>query len=139
MLTLTFNKSKSQKLPCVLRWSAIFSGCVDLGNSISITLPIKEVFEKWDHFNDIFWNVVDWKGTYFLFENMEYHSHTDKTRIFYALQNSHWKWMSYVETKITSFYNTTKEELDLSRLNTSSIDEETADLLIDFYTIQKEK
>lgn len=136
MLTLTFNKSKSQKLPYVLRWSALFSGCVDLGNSISITLPVKEVFEKWDHFNDIFWNVVDWKGTYFLFENMEYHSHTDKTRIFYALQNSHWKWMSYVESKIATIYNTTEEELILDNLDTSSIDDKTADLLIDLYRIK---
>lgn len=136
MLTLSFNKSRSIKLSYVLRWSALFSGCIDNGNSISIKLPVKEVFEKWDNFNDIFWNVVDWKGTYFLFENMEYHSHTDKTRIFYALQNSHWKWMSYVESKIATIYNTTEEELILDNLDTSSIDDKTADLLIDLYRIK---
>jgi len=136
MLTLTFNKSRSVKLSHVLKWASLFSGYIDNGNSISITLPVKEVFEKWDHFNDIFWHVVDWKGTYFLFENMEYHSHTDKTRIFYALQNSHWKWINYIESKIAKIYNTTNEELDISKLDTQNIDDKTADLLIDLYQIK---
>lgn len=137
MLTLHFNKSKSVKLSSVLRWSAIFSGYVDNGNDISIALPVKEVFEKWEDFNSIFWTAVDWKGTFFHFEDMEYHSHTDKTRIFYALQNSHWKWMNYIEGKIAQIYNTTVEELELNKIDTSNIDDRTANLLIDLYSIKK--
>jgi hypothetical protein len=139
MLTLTFNKSRSIKLSHVLKWSALFSGYEDNIDSVALSLPVKEVFERWDDFNSIFWTVVDWKGTYFSFENMEYHSHIDKTRIFYALQNSHWKWMNYIETRVALLYNTTKEELRLSNLNTSTIDDETADLLIDLYSIKKEQ
>ena len=138
MLTLIFNKSRSIKLSHVLKWSALFSGYKDNGDSISLSLPVKEVFERWDDFNSIFWTVVDWKGTYFFFENMEYHSHTDKTRIFYSLQNAHWKWMNYVEDRIAVIYNTSVDDLSLKKLNSSNVDNETADLLIDLYLFKKE-
>lgn len=138
MLILIFNKSRSIKLSHVLKWFALFSGYEDNIDSVALPLPVKEVFERWDDFNSIFWTVVDWKGAYFSFENMDYHSHLDKTRIFYALQNSHWKWMNYIETKIALLYKTTKEELSIEKLNTSKIDDKMADLLIDLYSIKKQ-
>lgn len=69
---------------------------------------------------------------------MTYHSHTDKTRIFYTLQNAHWKWMNYIEERVSRLYNITIEELDLSKINTKNIDDATVYLLIDLYSIKKQ-
>lgn len=48
-----------------------------------------ELIEKWEFFNLLFWRVVDWKGSAVEFDGQRFQSHSDKTRIFYALQNEH--------------------------------------------------
>lgn len=138
MLTLSFGKSTSQRYNNAVKLADKFSLVEKSEKAITVTLPVKEVFEKWESFNTMFWMVVDWKETILSYEGMNYQSHTDKTRIFYALQNAHWKWMNYVEERISKVYNTTTEELDISNLDTQNIDDATADLLIDLYTFNKE-
>ncbi|WP_283687086.1 hypothetical protein [Dysgonomonas sp. Marseille-Q5470] len=138
MLTLSFGKSTSPKFRDAVKLAEKFTSCVKTDNRTSVSLPVKEVFEKWEYFNQLFWTVVDWKETTLMYEDMTYHSHTDKTRIFYALQNAHWKWMNYIEDRVSKLYNTTVEELDLSKINTKNIDDATADLLIDLYSIKKQ-
>ena len=138
MLTLSFGKSTSPKFRDAVKLAEKFTSCVKTDNKTSVSLPVKEVFEKWEYFNQLFWTVVDWKETTLTYEDMTYHSHTDKTRIFYALQNAHWKWMNYIEDRVSKLYNTTVEELDLSKINTKNIDDATADLLIDLYSIKKQ-
>ncbi|SBV94912.1 hypothetical protein KL86DYS2_10815 [uncultured Dysgonomonas sp.] len=138
MLTLSFGKSTSPKFRDAVKLAEKFTSCVKTDNRTSVLLPVKEVFEKWEYFNQLFWTVVDWKETTLMYEDMTYHSHTDKTRIFYALQNAHWKWMNYIEDRVSKLYNTTVEELDLSKVNTKNIDDATADLLIDLYSIKKQ-
>lgn len=138
MLTLSFGKSTSPKFRDAVKLAEKFTSCVKTDNRTSVSLPVKEVFEKWEYFNQLFWTVVDWKETTLKYEDMVYHSHTDKTRIFYALQNAHWKWMNYIEDRVSKLYNTTVEELDLSKINTKNIDDATADLLIDLYSIKKQ-
>lgn len=138
MLTLSFGKSTSPKFRDTVKIAEKFTSCVKTNDRTSVSLPVKEVFEKWEYFNQLFWTVVDWKETTLKYEDMVYHSHTDKTRIFYALQNAHWKWMNYIEDKVSKLYNTTVEELDLSKINTKNIDDATADLLIDLYSIKKQ-
>lgn len=138
MLTLSFGKSTSPRFRDAVKLAEKFTSCVKTDNRTSVSLPVKEVFEKWEYFNQLFWTVVDWKETTLTYEDMTYHSHTDKTRIFYALQNAHWKWMNYIEDRVSKLYNTTVEELDLSKINTKNIDDATADLLIDLYSIKKQ-
>ena len=138
MLTLSFGKSTSPRFRDAVKLAEKFTSCVKTDNRTSVSLPVKEVFEKWEYFNQLFWTVVDWKETTLMYEDMTYHSHTDKTRIFYALQNAHWKWMNYIEDRVSKLYNTTVEELDLSKINTKNIDDATADLLIDLYSIKKQ-
>ena len=46
--------------------------------------------------------------------------------------------MNYIEDRVSKLYNTTVEELDLSKINTKNIDDATADLLIDLYSIKKQ-
>ncbi|WP_372934829.1 hypothetical protein [Mariniphaga sediminis] len=45
-----------------------------------------ELLEKWEYFNLLFWRVVDWKGSALEFDGQRYQGHSEKTRIFYALQ-----------------------------------------------------
>lgn len=137
MLTLSFGKSTSPRYNNAVKLADRFSLVEKSEKVITVTLPVKEVFEKWESFNTLFWMVVDWKETVLSYEGMNYQSHIDKTRIFYALQNSHWKWMSYVEERISKVYNTTTEELNISNLDTQNIDNATADLLIDLYTFNR--
>lgn len=138
MLTLSFGKSTSPRFRDAVKLAEKFTSCVKTDNKTSVLLPVKEVFEKWEYFNQLFWTIVDWKETTLMYEDMTYHSHTDKTRIFYALQNAHWKWMNYIEDRVSKLYNTNVEELDLSKINTKNIDDATADLLIDLYSIKKQ-
>lgn len=138
MLVLSFGKSTSPRYRNAVKLAENFSTYSKSENKIFISLPVKEVFEKWEYFNQLFWTVVDWKETTLLYEDMMYHSHTDKTRIFYALQNSHWKWINYVEEKVSSLYNIPAKDLDIENLNTQDIDDKTADLLIDLYNIKKQ-
>lgn len=136
MLILSFGKSTSPRYNNAVKLAEKFSTNSKSENKIFISLPVKEVFEKWEYFNQLFWTVVDWKETTLSYEDMTYHSHTDKTRIFYALQNSHWRWMNYVESRVVEVYNTNIESLDLSKIDTRNIDDATADLLIDLHTIK---
>ena len=138
MLTLSFGKSTSPKFRDAVKLAEKFTSCVKTDNRTSVSLPVKEVFEKWEYFNQLFWTVVDWKDTTLKYEDMVYHSHTDKTRIFYALQNAHWKWLNYVEEKISSLYNISGDNLNLKDLNTQNIDDKTIDLLIDMHIIKKQ-
>nr|DAJ08461.1 MAG TPA: hypothetical protein [Caudoviricetes sp.] len=138
MLAISFGKSTSPRYNNAVKLADKFSLIEKSEKVFTVTLPVKEVFEKWESFNTLFWMVVDWKETVLSYEGMNYQSHTDKTRIFYALQNAHWKWMNYVEERISKVYNTTREELDISNLDTQNIDDATADLLIDLYTFNKE-
>lgn len=138
MLTISFGKSTSPRYLNAVKLAEKFTSCVKTDKNTFVSLPVKEVFEKWEYFNQLFWTVVDWKETTLTYEDMTYHSHTDKTRIFYALQNAHWKWMNYIEDRVSKLYNTTVEELDLSKINTKNIDDATADLLIDLYSIKKQ-
>ena len=138
MLILSFGKSTSPRYQNTVKLAEMFSTCEKNDRITSITLSVKEVFEKWEYFNQLFWTVVDWKETTLLYENMMYHSHTDKTRIFYALQNSHWKWINYVEEKVSSLYNIPAKDLDIENIDTQNIDDKTADLLIDLHLIKKQ-
>ncbi|NDV93519.1 hypothetical protein D0T84_01130 [Dysgonomonas sp. 521] len=138
MLTLSFGKSTSPRYRDAVKLAEKFTGYKNTGGKISVLLSVKEVFEKWEYFNQLFWTAVDWKETTLSYEDMTYHSHTDKTRIFYALQNSHWKWINYVEQKLSLQFNISEDNLDLSKLDTTNIDDKTADLLIDFYSIKKQ-
>ena len=138
MLILSFGKSTSPRYRNAVKLAEKFSSYTKTDKNTFVTLHVKEVFEKWEYFNQLFWTVVDWKETTLLYEDMMYHSHTDKTRIFYALQNSHWKWINYVEEKVSSLYNIPAKDLDIENLNTQDIDDKTADLLIDLYNIKKQ-
>jgi len=107
------------------------------GNVVSVSM--KEVFEKWDYFNLLFWAIVDWKGSILEYEQMKYHSHSDKTRIFYALQLAHIKHICYIEAKISQLDRVQIGECKYSDLDFDNMPEIEMNNLIEYYNIIKTK
>lgn len=130
MITLTFNKSRSPKYPEAVKLALEFDRAVNAEPTFA-EISVKEIFEKWDTFNQLFWTVVDWKGMTLSYDGMEYHSHTDKTRIFYSLQNARWKWLAFVESRLTKLDEVYAGKIDLKNLSTESMTEEEINNLLD--------
>lgn len=97
MFTIKFKISKSKNYSIVRKLAAKFSDYSIIDGVNTIHISIKEIFEKWDFFNLLFWKTVDWKGTTFGYDGYDLHSHCDKTRIFYALQEAHTNWICMSE------------------------------------------
>lgn len=91
MFTLKFHKSKSKNYPLVEKLANKFSEHTFENDLHTIHISIKELFEKWDYFNLMFWKSVDWVDSTFGYDGFDLHGHEDKTRIFYALQQAHVK------------------------------------------------
>ena len=130
MLTLTFNKSRSPQHPKAVKLALEFEKSVN-DKETFVELSIKDIFEKWDIFNELFWTVVDWKGTILTYDGMNYQSHTDKTRIFYALQNSRWKWLGLIESRLHKAHEVYENKIDLKSISTESLTEEEINDLLD--------
>lgn len=86
--SIHFSTSRSKNFDKAVKLAQNFEGFKP-GPVNVVSLNIHEVFEKWEYFNLLFWATVDWKGTILELDGMKWHSHSDKTRIFYALQHSH--------------------------------------------------
>ncbi|NLO70250.1 MAG: hypothetical protein GX102_04770 [Porphyromonadaceae bacterium] len=97
MFLLKFRKSKSKYYAEAEKLAVNFDEHCFENNTHMIDLSLKEIFEKWDFFNLLFWKVVDWKGTSFGYEEFNVQSHSDKTRLFYALQWAHSTWINMSE------------------------------------------
>lgn len=106
---LQFRKSKSKFYKEVVELAGNFSYHFFKDNCHVLTIGLKEIFEKWDFFNLLFWKVVDWKGTTFGYGGYDMHSHSDKTRFFYALQWAHSTWINmsvdYLRKTAPAYYN----------------------------------
>lgn len=134
MIILSFPKSRSSKLKEAAKHTKVFENLKSLEDSYTINLTLKEIIEKWDSFNLLFWIVVDWKGTTITYDNMTYHSHSDKTKIFYSLQFSKQKFISYTEVKVKNEYikSTIGHRAYIESLD-DLLDDYISDLLIDVF------
>jgi hypothetical protein len=135
MITLHFEHSKSARYKDAVRLSMLFKASEGQDGAVTLTTDMKSVFERWEDFNSLFWIVVDWKGSYLEVDRMQYHSHKDKTRLFYALQLAHGYWINYVEQSILDAF----DPRDGSFNQLKPISERDADRLIDMYLIHKDK
>ncbi len=130
MIVISFKKSPSKNYKEALSLLLEFDKSVQ--DEISFAeISVKEIFEKWDTFNKLFWTTVDWKGMTLTYDKMTYHSHTDKTRIFYALQNSRWKWLSFVESRIQNIDQVYMKKIDLKNISTESMTEDEINDFLD--------
>lgn len=138
MITLHFPKSRSAKYNQAVKMAKLFNDYKqDTMNHVNVS--VKEVFEKWELFNSLMWTIIDWKGTTIEFDGMNYHSHTDKTRIFYSLQQAHQNWMNHTSYKLIQSYQVYEEEVDFDTVETENLTEDEVNRLIDLYTAKSLK
>lgn len=139
MFTLKFKKSKSKNYSLVEKLaSSFYQHYID--NDIHIIkMTIKEIFEKWDYFNLIFWKSIDWVGSTFGYDGYEMQAHEDKTRLFYALQQAHNRWICLSEDYLRSvapIYFC--EDLD-DELRAKIFNEKNGDIILDLILAKKNK
>lgn len=90
-IELEFNRTHSKYYSEVIRLCEEFDEFInvkDSGDVNLLTIHRYEIYAKWDQFNRIFWRTVDWKGSTLGYNGSTFGSHTDKTRIFYAIQDN---------------------------------------------------
>lgn len=137
VLSIQFLKSKSKNYSQVLRTASRFEMFETKGETNTLRLGLKEIFEKWDDFNLLFWKVVDWKGTMLEYNGLKFQAHSDKTRIFYALQESHSKLFFFTEEQIKGLYKVYRGECRLNELDFSNLPDKDIDYLLDSFILYK--
>lgn len=138
MIILSFPRSRSKNLDTALKVARLFESFHEDGPNLSITLQLKDVFERWELFNDLFWKVIDWSGTYIEYGGMRYYSHSDKTRIFYSLQQSHNNWICFTSYKLVNCYRIYTGESSLADIIAEYMTDEEINRIIDIYNFRKQ-
>lgn len=109
------------------------------GKENIVSMTMSEIFEKWEYFNILFWRVLDWTNTVLEYEGVRYRAHTDKTRIFYALQMAHDSHICYMEGRIRQLPRVHRGEIKMDEIDTEIYSEDDINNLIDYYKIVKSK
>ena len=145
ILILRFPASRSKNYNQAIKLASYFKDFQSSENNV-VKIGMKEIFEKWEFFNLLFWRTVDWKGMTLTWDGMEFHSHCDKTRIFYALQYAKVSYICFLEKKIREVYKVPFglikfEELDASVYSESDMNNliECFDILNNKLFVKKEK
>ncbi len=88
-LKIRFRPSRSKFYNQVIFLAREFDHFVMGEEENILSIDRAELFGKWEYFNLIFWKTVDWRGASLEYEGIQYQGHSDKTRIFYAVQMVH--------------------------------------------------
>lgn len=131
MFILKFRKSKSKNYPLVEKLAGNFNEHTFDGMEHIIHISVKELFEKWDFFNLMFWKSVDWVGSTFGYDGFDLHAHEDKTRIFYSVQTAHNKWICLSEGYLTSIAPLYFDESLIDRIKDVAFNENDTDYILD--------
>lgn len=130
-ILIKYNQSRSLKYKEALKLSGFFTDFQQMESLNVLDIRIKEVIEKWEWFNELFWILVDWKGTTLTFDGITYHSHQDKTRIFYTLQQIHTNWINYTSERLITAYNLIDPVSELLKLDPKKMTDDQVSQLID--------
>ena len=131
MFVLKFSISKSKNYPLVSKIAGKFNEHVFEDGQHIIHISIKELFEKWDYFNLMFWRSIDWVGSTFGYDGFDLHAHGDKTRIFYALQTAHAKWLCLSEDYLSRIAPAYFDESILDRIKGEVFNSTDTDRILD--------
>jgi hypothetical protein len=137
MLTLHFPKSRSKNYRQAIKLASKFDGYTGECDANAVSFTPKDINEKWEYFNLLFWIVVDWANTFIEYEENKYYSHTDKTRIFYSLQEAHSNWMWDASNRIVQHFSPNIEQKKADVLDIDSMTNKQIDELIDRKLIEK--
>ena len=138
MLTLTFRQSRSKRYKEAIRYALFFDDFKQECNFNTLNLSLKEIIEKWEWFNLLYWIVLDWAGTTVKYDGLTYYGHSDKTNIFYAVQEIHTNWINHTTTKLVTTYQRIPEpKSKLLDVNPDELSNEELDHLIEVMSQKK--
>lgn len=135
MITIEFNQSRSPRYPDMIKIAKMFDS-YSIGETNKIFVSIKEIFEKWEFFNDIYWVVMDWKGTVVIYNDARHFSHSDKTKIFYALQQAHFNWINFTAFKLSSLHKVYSGQSRMIEIEGEYLTEDQVNYMIDTYSMK---
>lgn len=93
MFILNFRKSSSKNYPLAEKLAGVFDNHLCSNDTHSVQITLKELFEKWDYFNLLFWKTQGWVGSSFGYDDYNLLSLEDRKRLFYSLQSAHSMWI----------------------------------------------
>jgi hypothetical protein len=135
-LILHFKNSRSKNFAAAVKLAGNFEKC-QLGDYNSVTVQLKEIFEKWDYFNLLFWAVVDWRGTMVELDGMKWTSHTDMTRFFYAIQDARIQYVNYQVYKYYHLYKVYLQDITYEELEKTIYTESEMNWLIEKFNMKR--
>lgn len=139
MFTISFKKSHSKHYKDVKKLASYFSDHIFADGRHTVHIPLKEIFEKWDFFNLLFWRTVDWKESYFGFDEYNLYSHCEKTRIFYALQQAKTDWICMSEVYISDLSLAALRIEDIEVLRAKAYNSVDTDRMLDWLVTEKQR
>ncbi|MDR1585209.1 MAG: hypothetical protein LBS07_03405 [Prevotellaceae bacterium] len=139
MIILTFPKSRSKNYLHAVKLASKFDGYAGERNNNAVSFAPKDINEKWEYFSMLFWTTVDWSGTFIEYDGDRFYSHSDKTRIFYALQEAHSNWMWNTSSRIIQHFSPNIESKKAESLDIDSMTNKQIDELIDRKLIENKK
>lgn len=131
MFVLKFSKSRSKNYPLVARLAEKFSEHTATEGQHRIHITVKELFEKWDYFNLMFWRSINWVDSTFGYDGFELHGREDRTRIFYSLQTAHSKWLCLSEEYLSQIAPAYFDESIADRIKGEVFNNEDVDRILD--------
>lgn len=135
MFKLTFNKSRSKFYDEVLKLSSYFRNSRLEDNIHSVEFDINECFEKWDFYNLLFWRTVDWKGSTFGYDGVQVSNHSNKTRLFYALQEANTLWVCLSESYLSQMHLVVLGKITMDELKKRVFNTKDTDFMLDLYLV----
>lgn len=135
-LILHFKNSRSKNFASAVRLAGNFERC-QFGYYNSVTIQLKEIFEKWDYFNLLFWAVVDWRGTMLEIDGMKWREHSAMTRFFYAIQDARIQYINYQEYKYYHLHKVYLQDISYDELERTIYTESEMNWLIEKFNMKR--
>lgn len=139
MFILNFNRSSSKNYPLAVKLAGVFDNHSFLNDSHSVRITLKELFEKWDYFNLLFWKTQGWVGSSFGYDGYNLTSLEDRKRLFYSLQSAHSMWVGlstdYLKKLAPVYFD---ESLD-DKIRGMIFNEKDTDRLLDLINAERKK
>lgn len=137
MFILKFRKSSSKNYPLVIKLAEVFEDHEFVDDMHTIRFSVKELFEKWDYFNLIFWKTAGWVESAFGYDGYKLLSLEGRKRLFYSLQSAYSMWLglstAYLKKLAPAYFN---ESYDAG-LRESVFNEVDTDRLLDLLNAEK--
>lgn len=139
MFVIKFRKSTSKNYQLVTRLAEVFNDHEFKHDIHTIKISVKELFEKWDYFNLLFWKTQGWVGSSFGYDDYNLLSIEDRKRLFYSLQSAHSMWVGlstdYLKKLAPVYFD---ESLD-DKIRGMIFNEKDTDRLLDLINAERKK